>query len=76
MKKQIQLLGISLLFGTTLMFIFDFIIAYLSPAKAVTLYINNYHEANVEMWILLPIVVIFGFMALAITIKDYHNKNE
>lgn len=59
MNKYIELFGIvNILSICTLMFI-TFLMAYFNPTKSVLVSINNYHEANIELVLLLismPIV--------------------
>lgn len=56
--KFIRLMMLGLLSWTALMFVYLLTTAYLSPAKGVVMNINNYGEANMEMWLMNPLVLI------------------
>ena len=69
-KNQIKLLSILLLCGGYYLFIDAFLRAYFSPSKSVTIYINRFSEANLEIGIIIvmSIIIIMGLYLIA---KDY-----
>ena len=73
-KDKIKLFGIGMLYATTLTFIAAFIIAYFNSGKTVLISINQIGEANIEMWIVMPMVLIFGTLSLIIEIYDLKKK--
>ena len=59
-KKYWHAIGLGWMFATYLAFIITFVIAYLSPQKAVIFYINRFKEAHIEMiltTITFPIII-------------------
>jgi ABC-type Na+ efflux pump permease subunit len=47
-----------------------FLTAYFNPSKSVQVFINNYNEAFVECWVLMPILFILGLFALILNYKE------
>jgi len=48
----LKLIFLGYLLAWHLVFTYDFLVAYFSPAKAVIIYIDRYQEANIELIIL------------------------
>jgi hypothetical protein len=66
MNKTLLILTYCLMLGTTLLFIFFFILAYLSEGKAITIFFNAFKEANLEL--IMALIIIF---LIIITFKDF-----
>jgi hypothetical protein len=73
-KNIIKLIGVSFMFYTTLLLMYSFVLAYLSPAKISTININSVGEANIEMWLLLPVILIFGALTVYFIFQDFRRK--
>jgi hypothetical protein len=52
MKNTIALIGLSTMLGLTILMFVIFTSAYISPAKAVRINVNNYGEAHLEFILL------------------------
>lgn len=74
-KKILNILGISLLFATTIVFCYTSILAYMNPSKQVILDINSIGEANIEFFIVMPLVLIFGLFSLIQSFKNISKNN-
>ena len=74
--KHIKFFGIILMFGTTLTFLKVFLTAYLDPAKQVLVTINQYGEANFEMFVLFPCVLVLGTIAAVLAFMDWIKKEK
>ena len=59
------------MFGMLMLLMVGFYLAYQSEDKAIRISINDFGEANLEAWIILPIVVTMGTLATIIIIKEY-----
>ena len=60
----------SVIIGVFISFCYVFIRAYSHPCKCITLYFNNYNEANLELFF-----IITGIIAIIIlTLKNLKNK--
>jgi len=72
MKKQIflRILGIFMLFGTFLVLLLTFYTAYFHETKSVMVYIDEMGEADIEAWLFMPAVFIFGLISLILVTKD------
>ena len=68
-EKFILLIGVTLLFASFIVMGSTYITAYSNESKTVLVDINSKGEANLEMWILLPVTVVFGSVALAIALR-------
>jgi len=60
--------------GSNLTMLITFFKAYLTPEKAVTVYIDLYHEANIEA-IILPLFFIISLFGARIIYKNYRDKH-
>jgi len=61
-KKFSTMIAASCLLGVYITFTYVFFVAYFNPAKAVTIYINRYSEADIEAVILI-LGYAFGLLA-------------
>jgi hypothetical protein len=68
-EKFILLIGVTLLFTSFIVMGATYIAAYSNESKTVIVDINSKGEANLEMWILLPVTAAFGSLALAIALR-------
>ena len=56
LKDTVGLIGVLWSFGFTLLMYITFLRAYYHPLKAITIYVNRFHEALIE-WYVIPIVI-------------------
>jgi len=60
LKKLIRVWGLSVLVACFLTYLMVFFLAYLTPEKAIKIYVNRYNEANFELiWALVSIPFVF-----------------
>jgi len=45
--------------------------AYLNPEKNVLVTVNEYGEAKIEMFLIIPLITILGFVTLYLAHKEY-----
>lgn len=65
----ISVVGVALLFSTFLTMLVTFLVAYLSPTKSTMVYINMFHEADIEL-VLLAVITLMGGFSLLKGLKD------
>lgn len=70
-KDFIIFAGITLLFGSFLVFAWVFTSAYINESKTTIIDINKYGEAKSEMFIVMPLVFITGLFAIKYSFKNY-----
>lgn len=68
--KLFYLLAIACMWGVTIIISWTFLVAYSNPDKFVTIFINRFGEANVEL-VLLAVILVSGFITLFATVKGY-----
>lgn len=71
--KIIQLFGTAMLFAVFLVMLWTFYTAYFNPSKTTLVDINSIGEAQIEAWIIMPMVLIFGLLSLLINLYDCIN---
>lgn len=77
LDRLIRIIGLTGMFAMSAIFFAAFVIAYLSPVKMVTLSIDHYNEANLEMIlniIFLPCMI--HFIAKAMYDIKYGGKEK
>jgi len=72
-KKFWMMIGTFNLFGTLLLMIYTFMLAFFSNDKVVKVYVDLYHEANVEFFLCIPYLFATGLFVLIHSIKEYQN---
>jgi len=70
LKQYVKVYGVCLLFASFLVMAYTFVLAYNDESKTVLVMIDEKGEADIEMFILIPITAILGTIALIYTIKD------
>jgi hypothetical protein len=77
---MVHLLGISLVISSVIISLWEFIEAYMTPLKRFTIYIDNYHEANFEMWgIVVPTIFALIFVTynyFRMVVKEEENEKR
>lgn len=51
-----------------------FLTAYFNPSKSVCVFIDRFGEADLEFWIIMPILFILGLFALILNYKECVKK--
>ena len=73
-KEIIDLSTFVILISSFFILFITFILAYLHPSKAVTLHINTYNEANIELFVLcIGLILVLSFVRTLI--KEDITKN-
>ena len=73
-KEGIRLLGTFMLFVMFLLMLNLVSTAYQNPSKTVLVSIDDYNEANIEMFIIMPLIYILGSISLIINVQEYFKK--
>jgi len=63
------LFGVLILVGTTILYP-----AYFNSTKTIIIDINYYNEANIEAFLIYPIVFVMGLFAVILTFLDLKNE--
>jgi len=61
MKNILKILGISGLFGSHLVMVATFYVAYFNPGKSAEIFINRFKEANLEIVLITALTFIGGW---------------
>ena len=76
-KNIINLFGVMNLFWIFLIsFVIPFIIAYLSPTKSVTIFIDNFGEANIELFLIMPAIFLSGLSVLIFQFNKFFRERK
>ena len=67
-----MILGI--IIGTVWTFLYMFLTAYISEDKQVLVSINDYNEANLEMWIVFPLVLCSSLYLIYDEFKEFKKE--
>lgn len=76
-KIWFRLIGFSFLVGTWFLFVITFLQAYTAPDKAITIMIDNYHEAQIEFFLIIlsvPFIAYFIKYIFSKMQEDYNKK--
>lgn len=74
-KHAINTLALGALCFTNCLFIHTFLIAYGNPDKSVNVMIDSYHEANFELFVIIPLNLLAVVWGVIMLIKEYKSIN-
>ena len=75
MKEIFAVIGVATMLALSIVLFITFVTAYMSPAKAVRVHINNYGEADAEM-IFLSALLPLNIISTFIVAKKFTEKKE
>ena len=76
MKKEIELFGTLCMYAFCVVMIVLFYSAYANESKSITLFIDNFKEANSEAFFLVPLVIVVGTYSLVSQCVNYCKENK
>lgn len=75
-RNKLIFIGTSFMLAFTLVLILTFIYAYINSEKTVKITINEYGEANIEMFIVIPFVLVMSLITFYLSYKNFMEEDN